>query len=415
MKHTHSSQKKTLATLFAVMLILCAALGGTFRFAETVSASDSTPVSASDSAAASTSDSETGADAAAMFTERDMKQTADLSDAVSYSLADGTDITITEAGVYVLSGSASDVTVFVEASDEDKVQLVLDGADITNSSAPCIYVKSADKVFVTTAENSSLSVTGSFTADGEIKTDGAIFSRSDLTLNGTAELAVSSADNGVVSKDDLKITGGTYTVTAASKAFEANDSIRIADGTFTVTAGTDGFHAENDEDDTLGYIYVENGTFFIRAGDDAIHALTRVQIENGEYEITASEGIEGTDILINDGSIAIEAMDDGINAAQKSSSLPAALTINGGNITVKMAAGDTDGIDSNGSLTITGGTIDVTGQSSFDIDGTIDFTGGTIIVNGQQMNSIPNQMMGGFGGRQPGPWASMNPQGRWQG
>ena len=332
------------------------------------------------------------------FTDRDLEQTADLSEAVYYSVSSGQDITITSAGVYVLSGEASNVTVYVEAGKDDKVQLVLDGVSVTNESFPVIYVKSADKVFVTTSADSTLSVTGTFVSDGNTNTDGVIFSKADLTLNGTATLTVSSTDNGIVGKDDLKITGGTYVINAASKAIEANDSIRIADGVLYLTAGTDGLHAENDEDASKGYIYIGGGSLTITAGDDAIHATTVVQTDGGTIAITAAEGIEATYIQFNAGAISIQASDDGVNAAYKSSAYTPTVEINGGEITVSMGSGDTDGIDSNGNIIVNGGTVSVTGNSTFDYDGTAQYNGGTILVNGQQVSSIPNQMMGGRGG-----------------
>lgn len=334
-----------------------------------------------------------------MFTARDLEQEADLTGAVRYTLADGKDIHITAEGVYVLSGTATDVTVYVEAGDEDKVQLVLNGVSITNADFPCIYVKSADKVFVTTSADSSLAVTGTFTADGDTNTDGVIFSRDDLVLNGTAALTITSTNNGVVCKDDLKVTGGTYVITAASKCFEANDSIRVADGVFTLNAGTDALHAEDDDDDTSGYVYIRGGEFTINAGDDGIHGHSIVQIDGGTIGISAGEGIEGTYIQINDGEITIDSWDDGVNGAQKSSGWWPTIEINGGYVKVVMASGDTDGIDCNGNVTINGGTVDVTGMSTFDYDGFGTYNGGTIIVNGQTVSSLPNQMgMGGFGG-----------------
>ena len=333
-----------------------------------------------------------------LFTDRDLEQTADRTDAVFLTVADGQDITITEAGVYVLSGTASGVTVRVEAGEDDKVQLVLDGLSVTNTSFPVIYVKSADKVFVTVAADSSLAVTGAFTSDGDTKTDSVVFSKTDLTLNGTAALTISSSDNGVVSKDDLKVTGGTWIIRAASKALEANDSIRIAGGTLNLTAGTDGLHAENDDDPSEGFIYIGGGSLTISAGDDAIHATTVVQIDGGSISAVAAEGIEGTYIQLNGGTISIQASDDGINAARKSSAYTPVVEINGGDITIAMGAGDTDGIDSNGNIIMNGGTVNVTGNSTFDYDGTAQYNGGTIIANGQQVSEIPNQMMGGQGG-----------------
>ena len=337
-------------------------------------------------------------DATELFTDRDLTQTPDLSEAETYTVADGQDIEITEEGVYVLQGTASDVTVYVDTdkADDAKVQIVLDGVSITNDDFPCIYVREADKVFVTTTDTeNTLSVTDAFTADGDTNTDGVIFCRSDLVLSGLGVLTISSTDNGVVCKDDLKITGGTYIIEASSKTLEANDSIVIADGWFTLNAGTDALHAENDDDDALGYIYICGGEFDISAGDDGIHAVSALQIDGGNFHIYAAEGIEGTYIQINDGMIEIDSQDDGINAAWKSGAYDATLEINGGSITVTMASGDTDGIDSNGDLIITGGTIDVTGQSAFDCDGSVTFTGGIVIVNGTEVDSIPIQMMGG--------------------
>lgn len=336
-----------------------------------------------------------------LFSERDLTQTADTSSATVYTVTDGTDITITQAGVYVLDGTASNMTVYVEAGDEDKVQLVLNGVSITNSDKPCIYVKNADKVFVTTAKNSSLTVNGSYAADSE-NADAAIFSCDDLTLNGTATLTVNSTDVGIDTKDDLKVTGGSYIITAKTKVFEANDSIRICDGTFTLNAGTDGLHSENTDDDSLGYIYISDGTFNINAGDDGIHGTSIVQLDGGSFTIKAVEGIEGTYVLINDGSLNITASDDGINAGQKSKSYDVLIEINGGEINITMGAGDTDGIDSNGNLTITGGTVNITGSSAFDYDGTGTYTGGTLTVNGQKVTELTQSMPGGGMGGNPG-------------
>ena len=350
-----------------------------------------------------------------LFSDRDLKQEADLSDAVSYTVSNGQDIHITEAGVYVLAGTASNITVYVEAGKDDKVQIVLNGVNVTNTNFPVIYVKTADKVFVTTNADSSLSVTGAFITDGAVKTDGVIFSKSDLTLNGTATLTISSTQNGIVSKDDLKITGGTYTIKASSKAIQANDSIRIADGALNLVAGTDGLHAENEDDDTLGYIYIGGGSLNIQAGDDGIHGTSVVQIDGSTMTIKAAEGIEGTYIQINGGTINIQASDDGVNAARKSNSYTVAVEINDGDITVAMGSGDTDGIDSNGNIIVNGGTIRVTGNSTFDYDGTAQYNGGTIIANGQQIAYIPNQMMGGGRGNMNNGWGNTNGQGSYGG
>ena len=402
----HNMKRTTFKSLlFALAALLCAAflfqgISSSVSYAEDA-AEDSSAVIETTGTAAASGDAATGDE---LFTARDLNQTPDLTGATELTVTSGQDITITEAGTYVLRGTASEVTVRVEAGEEDKVQLVLDGLSITNRDFPAIYVKSADKVFVTTSADSSLAVTGSFTKDGNTNTDGVIFSKEDLVLNGTAKLTVSSAENGIVCKDDLKVTGGTYDITAASKAIEAKDSILISGGSFTLEAGTDGLHAENGDNDSKGTIQILGGSFSIQANDDGIHANATVTIDGGSFDITAAEGIESTQVFLNGGTVNIESWDDGINAAYKSSAYRPKVEITGGEITIVMGAGDTDGIDSNGDLTITGGTVDVTGNSSFDVDGTITFTGGTVIVNGQQVSSIPNQMMGGgmgfgFGGR----------------
>ena len=359
---------------------------------------DSTLVSATAQGMSAVSGGSALLDTEELFTSRDLEQTADLSEAQTITVSDRQQFTISSEGVYVLQGSAKNATVTVEADSSAKIQLVLDGLSITNEDAPCIYVKSADKVFVTTLSDSSLSVTGSFTADGDTNTDAVIFSKDDLTLNGSATLTISSTDNGVSCKDDLKVTGGSYVISAASKCLEAKDSIRISDGVFTLTAGTDGIHAENEDDDTLGYVYIGGGSFAVSATDDGIHGNAFVQIDGGSIQIAAAEGIEASFVQINDGSISIQSWDDGINASNKSGAYPICVEINGGDISIAMSAGDTDGIDANGSIVVNGGTINITGNSSFDYDGTAQLNGGTLIVNGQTLDYIPNQMMGGFGG-----------------
>ena len=345
-------------------------------------------------------------DASEQFTERDLTQSADTTGASKIALKSGGSVTIDSEGVYVISGTATNATVTVDAPDEAKVQLVLDGVSITNDDFPAIYVKNADKVFVTTtATENTLAVTGAFRADGDTNTDAVIFSRDDLVINGVGTLTVSSTANGISSKDDLKITGGTLSIDCAADALEANDSIRIADGNITIRTDKDGLHAENDEDDSLGYVYIGGGTLSITAVDDAVHATTIAQIDGGELTISAAEGVEGTQVQINDGKLTISASDDGINASAKSLSYAVKAEINGGYTKITMGAGDTDGVDSNGSLFINGGTLDITGQSPFDCDGTVQKNGGTVIVNGTETDAIVNQ----FGGMGPGGGGGMGP------
>lgn len=339
------------------------------------------------------------------FTKRDLEQTADTSEAQNITVADGKTIEISTEGVYVISGKATDCTIKVEADDTAKVQLVLDGVSITNSDFPAIYVVSADKVFVTTTESeNTLEVTGQFTSDGDTNTDAVIFSKDDLVLNGTGTLNITSAyGNGITSKDDLKVTGGTYNMETALDSFEANDSIAVSDGTFDINTSKDGFHCENDEAE--GTITISGGTFTINGKSDGIQACALLQIDGGTFDITSAEGLEATSVIINNGTIKIYATDDGINAPSGSTTYSPSIEINGGDITVEVGPGDTDAIDSNGSITVNGGTINITAQmSSFDYDTTAQFNGGTIIINGSEVSEIPQSMMGGgFGGGHGGP------------
>ncbi len=319
----------------------------------------------------------------------------------------GSTVTITGAGTYILTGTLDDGSVIIDAGEDDKVQLVLKGVSIRSSDYAAIYVRQADKVFVTLADGTenSLANGGTFTQKDENEVDAVVFAKDDITLNGTGTLQISSpAGSGIVGKDEVTITDGVYEITADKNAIRAKDSLAIADGSFTLRTNGDGLHAENGDDETLGSIYIAGGSFVIEAGDDAVHATTLLQIDGGTLDITAAEGLEATYILVNDGDIRIAASDDGVNAAHKSSVYTPTFEMNGGTLTVDMGAGDTDGIDSNGNIRVNGGTISVTGQSAFDYDGSAQYSGGTIIVNGQTVNSIPNQMMGGggFGGGMKG-------------
>ncbi len=339
-------------------------------------------------------------DTASLFSKRDLIQTAELSDATALTVSDGAALSITEEGIYVLKGSGKDCTVTVNADKSAKVQIVLDGVSITNSDAPAIYVISADKVFVTTTDSENmLSVTESFRADGETNTDAVIFAKSDLVLNGVGKLNVTSAaGNGITTKDDLRITGGTYTVSSKLDSFEANDSIAISGGRFTVDSQKDAFHCENDNAE--GTIYIADGTFTLTAGSDGIQATDLLQIDGGTFTISGSEGLESTYVQINGGSINISASDDGINASKMATKYDTVIEINGGDLSIVMGQGDTDAIDANGSIYVNGGTINITAPtSSFDYDVEAEFNGGTIIINGEQVDEIPQSMMGGPGGR----------------
>lgn len=357
-----------------------------------------------------------------MFTKRDLAGNYDESEAVKITLSgktaacnssnvqieDGV-VTIKAAGVYVLSGTLTDGTIVVDAGDDDKVQLVLDGVSIMAADYAAIYAKNADKVFVTLAEGAgnSLTVSGDYVQTDDNNVDAVIFAKCDLTLNGTGSLTVKdNTGHGIVSKDDLVVTGGTYTIYSQDHCLNGKDSVRIADGTFNLSCDEDGIHAGND-DQQDGYVYIEGGDINISVGDDAIHAEGLLIITGGDIDVSKScEGVEGDKILVTGGDIDVISSDDGFNAAGGSSGSgdnhdgfgggpgmggvdmdadsDAYILITGGTININA---DGDGIDSNGCIGITGGSVYVLGSSD-NGNGAMDYgicaaiTGGEIVAVG---------------------------------
>lgn len=238
------------------------------------------------------------------------------------AVADGATVTVNAEGTYVVSGELADGQLAVEVADSEKVQLVLAGATIHNESGPAIYVKNADKCFITLAEGTSNVLTDG--ADYELEEDSdepyaTLFSKDDLTLNGMGSLTVTSAyRHAVCSKDDLVITGGTYVVTSVEDALRGRDGVKILDGTFTLDAGEDAVKSNNDEEDERGFVVIDGGTFAVSAGDDAFHAETVCAINGGVIDIaTCYEGFEGEKVFVNGGQTHMVATDDGINAAAR--------------------------------------------------------------------------------------------------
>ena len=255
--------------------------------------------------------------------------------------ADGSTITITEEGVYIVSGTLEDGQIIVNASDSDKVQIVLDGVHINCETNAAIYVREADKVFITLAENSSntLGDGNEYTQIDDNTVDSVIFSKSDLVCNGTGSLTI-EADykHGIVSKDDLVITGGTYKIAAADNGITAKDQIKILNGSFDIDAANSAVKAKNTDDAELGNIYIAGGIFTIEAEQDGFHATGSIVVDDGTITVNSGddgfhadldtvihggtilveksyEGLEGKRVVVNGGDITINASDDGINAA----------------------------------------------------------------------------------------------------
>ncbi len=360
-------------------------------------------------------------DAGDMFTHRDKEIGYDEEQAVRITLEEDSAscgdssvmindniVTITAEGTYLVSGILRGQLV-IDAAKEDKIQVVLDNVDITCEHSAAIYVKQADKVFVTLAPGSanSAETAGEYEAIDDNNIDAAIFSKEDLTINGEGKLTVvSSWGNGITSKDDLVFTSGNYTIEAGNHGLEGEDSVRIAGGSFAVTAAQDGIHGGNDEDEPLGFIYIAGGSLEITAKDDGIHSDTQVAVASGAIHILESyEGIEGRVIEIAGGSITLRAQDDGLNAAggkdQGGSGREdifagddgASILISGGVVEVDA---DGDGIDSNGSLYVSGGETYISGPVN-GANGALDYAGEAKITGGIFVAAGSGQMAQNFG------------------
>ncbi len=251
-------------------------------------------------------------DSSEMFTDRDYRTSYDEEESIAITLSvsnissdsesveiTGSIATITDEGTYIISGTLEDGYIIVDVEDNEKVQIVLDGADITSSTFAAIYVRQADKVFITTAEDSVNTLTngGEYITIDDNNVDGVIFSKDDITLNGLGSLTINAnSGHGIVAKDDLVITSGNYEINAAGHGFEANDSIRIADGSIVIAAGKDGMQAENSDDADLGYVYIAGGTFDIKADGDGISAGSFLQIDDGIFDIFTGGGSENAEM-----------------------------------------------------------------------------------------------------------------------
>lgn len=424
--------KKNFISLCMVCILMCSAVTGC---GSTNNESDENETVESGNAGGGTDDnsadpvtvefSQADAD---MFTNRDYETDYEENESIQIQLngnsatansdsvqISGTTITITEDATHIISGTLDNGMIIVNAPDSAKLQLVFNGVEINSETSAALYILEADKVFVTLADGTEnvLSNGGIFEAIDENNIDAALFSKQDITFNGTGSLTVTSpAGHGIVAKDDLVITGGTYTVTSASHGLDANDSVRITGNTIlTIDAGKDGIHAENSDDAEKGFVYISNGSMQIESEGDGISAGAYMQIEDGVIEILAgggsvnasksssdnwggfgggrrdggmsgqntsstdtedSDSMKGlkaaTGLLVSNGTITIDSADDSVHSNTSA-------IINGG--TFKIASGD-DAVHAEETLTITGGTIQIS-ESYEGLEAlNIDIQGGNI-------------------------------------
>lgn len=394
-----------------------------------------------------------------MFTKRDLNDAYDENESAKIQLngdsaecssnavqIDGSTITIKDEGTYILSGTLNDGMIIVNADENDKLQLVFDNVTINSETSASLYVLEADKVVVTLADGSenTLSNGGTFTAIDENHIDAVIFSKQDLSLNGDGKLSITSpAGHGIVSKDDLVFTGGTYIVESASHGLQANDSVRIVNTDLTIDAGKDGIHSENDKDEERGFVYVEDGTFSIEAEGDGVSAGAYLYIEDGVFSVvsgggsvnaaqktsenwggfrgeqmgqrmnpqdmavqstdgvsvedtsdTESTSIKGMkaegDVIIKSGTLIIDAADDAVHSNSS-------IYIEGG--VYEIASGD-DGVHADDTVTISDGTIHIT-KSYEGIEGLhVQISGGDIQIVSEDdgLNAAGGSDESGYGG-----------------
>ena len=372
--------KKT-QCLFALLLVLCLLLCACSEKKETAASTASagtqsaeTVTNAAQQSTAAESEVRTP-DPADLFTLRDLDGSWDEDAAVRIRLEgdsascdssavqiSGATVTIAAEGVYVLTGTLSDGEIIVNCSKEEKVQLVLNGAEIHSADFAAIYVAQADKVFLTLAGGTVNTLTngGSFTASDESNVDAVIFAKDDLTINGSGALLITSpGGHGVVGKDEVTICGGSFEITSAKTAISGKDNLSVSSGVFKLIAGTDAMKSEND-DTTLGNVYLAGGSYNLSADGDGVSASGTLTVAGGSYTVLTGSGGNDTD------------------KSQKGMKAGSALTILDGTIWVSSTD---DSIHSNGSITVLAGTLNLSsGDDGVHADDTVTVAGGSVTV-----------------------------------
>lgn len=350
--------------------------------------------------------------------------------------AQGNIVTISAGGTYIISGSLSDGQIIVEDKGKSDIHLVLNNIDITCSNSSALFIKQSGETKITITGENRLADVGEYILNDEEEPTAVLFSKDDLVINGEGNLTVEANYNdGITSKDDLKIISADITINAVDDAIVGKDSLAVKDVNFTINAGGHGLKSSNDSNGQKGIIHIESGSFDIDTTGDCFHAATAIQVIDGSFNLISEddafhsdasvmieggninvkscyEGIEGRDVFINGGVIYITSDDDAINAASDVSAQTGGaekvgfggkgfmmgetgntLTINGGYICIRASG---DGIDINGASYIKGGTIIVNGPVS-GADGSLDYsqefvvTGGTLITAGSaQMAQVPS-------------------------
>lgn len=336
----------------------------------------------------------------------------DLTNATEITLSGADDVTITDGGVYVLTGTLTDGRVLVNAPGAD-VTLVLQNTDITCTDSSALYIYKAANVLVylpdgtasTLTDGSSYDDSDSFSSTADEEPNACLYAKSDLIIAGGGTLTVTgNANNGITGKDTLKIEGAAVNVTAANHGINGKDCLVLKQANVTVTSGGDALRATNDSDSALGCILIGASALTLTAGEDGIQAETTLTLFDTTGTITSgggssaslagdtsAKGIKsGTDITVRSGSYTLDCADDGIHANGN-------VTVSGG--TFAITTGD-DGVHADEAVTITDGTLEIS-QCYEGIEGqTIDISGGTIdiVSSDDGLNAAGGTDQSGFGG-----------------
>ena len=264
------------------------------------------------------------------YSEQDLSWDASSETAIDLSNPTATDgvtvedgtLTITKAGTYKLSGEYQG-QIKVETADSDAVRLVLDNANITNSSGAALNVVNADEVILYSASGTTNTISdgADYTATGEDDPDAVVYSKADMTIAGEGTLKVNgNHEDGIHTSDGLVIASGTLEVNAANTGIKGKDYVDILGGTINVTAQQDGIKSTNDTDEGQGWTRLSNGTVTVNAGDDGFKASRVVEISGGSLTVEQSdEGIEAQYINVSGGDVNVTSADDGMNASLKTS------------------------------------------------------------------------------------------------
>lgn len=306
---------------------------------------------------------------------------------------EGNKVIINSAGTYRVSGTLSDGQIVINAGDEDNVELILNGANISCSNSSAIYVKNSKNTYIILADGTENQVTDgeNYVLEDEAtdEPNAAIFSKSDLFINGTGSLIVNANyNNGITSKDDLEIGDANISVTSVHDGIRGKDSITIASGNITINSQCDGMKSNNSEDEERGYVLIQGGTINITSGEDGIQAETNTIITGGDITIKSGGGSENSSKASSSWGALGNPKDFGPQettleetekASAKGIKAVVGIKIDSGNI--KIDSSD-DSIHSNGNVEINGGSINVSsGDDGIHADSVIDINDGDINIS----------------------------------